>query len=160
MKKKCYTSIEIKINGQVIGYSTITYFYFNGSEADKLLCEITIYPRIININGLTLNEEWATIREELINLSNSQQVNNLIMQMLQKAIVNLQLYSVDLSVQRETFYLNIYIEGNTHNCFLINEYQNLPNFKQVQYGPNPNLMKFNILMNDNEIINILRDCLA
>jgi len=160
MKKKCYTSIEIKINGQVIGYSTITYFYFNGYEADKLICEITIYPKIKSITGLTLNEEWATIREELINLSNSQQVNNLIMQMLQRAIVNLGLYSVDLPIQRETYYLNLNIDGNTHNCFLIHEYQILPNFKQIQYGPNPDLMKFDISMNDNEIINILRGFLA
>lgn len=159
MKKRCYSSIEIKIDGHVIGYSTITYFYFNGYETDKLLCEITIYPKVQNIKGLILNNLWATIREELINISNPQQVENLIMQMLQGAIINLKLDLVSFKIQRETFYLHINIGSKTHNCFLIHEYS-LSEFKQVQIGPNSKVMKFDISKNDTEIIDELKLYLA
>lgn len=152
MKRKCYSYLEIEINGEFVGFSTIAYHYNAvGFPRDIISAELLLYPKVYNITSIQIADQWATYTEDIVSFATANQDERLTKQLLAQAIPNLDNYQVSFNRRRDAFYLDLNINQTIHRCLLIHERYISPNFKQVQILATGTIFRFAIDKPDNEI---------
>jgi hypothetical protein len=152
MKIKIHSCLDIVINETTIGFVT-NYFNFKHQSPHIITTEIIIYPAITEITGIQLNFNWPTYLES--SFTNDKQDIEQTIQLLDMIISNLCDYKFNIISRRETYNLEVNLNGKSKKAILIYEKYFHPNFKQLQILPGNQIMRFPINMEDSEIKNAL-----
>ena len=146
-KNKSYN--EIKINGYTIGFAVSLYYYYS-SGYNLITTEFIPYPTTLyNVPTLKFNNLWPVYIEN--ELQSKMQDEAQISELLAQMFSNVNDHTVEIINRREGYNLQLNINNNMRNGFLVHERQLVPNFKQVQLFPSNELHKFDIDKPDSEI---------
>jgi uncharacterized protein (DUF1499 family) len=155
MITKCYSYFEVKLYDIFIGYATITYYYYNGHQNDKISTLFVPYPEISSIPNIKLTDQWPTYFEDDLETFNLTQDEQLTTNLLKKIIFNLIPGTLSFIKNREAFYLDINKNGTIHKCFLVHEFYLKPQSKHVQLLADNRVFKFDINTSDSELQNTM-----